>query len=93
MKTKLMTIGTLGIALIVVSGLWVFEHSMDKEKIQPLQQFCQERGYVGFSHVDRWRYEQQALLSIYCINKQGELVIPVSIPVYRDVFNKPKEVN
>jgi len=90
MEDKVKAIWFLGTVLILVGILWTYENVMDKRQIQPIDQFCQERGYKEFAGVERWSYESEEVLSIMCYNKDKEYVFVESIPVYNEIFNKPR---
>ena len=90
MKDEVKAIWFLGVVLILVGILWTYENIMDKRELQPLDQFCQERGYVSFSHTERWNFKGEELLTILCFNEEKEMVLIESIPVYNEVFNKPR---
>ena len=78
------------IMLIIIGALWTYEQKMDEKEIQPLNQFCQERGYVEYSHTERWDFKEDEVLSILCLNDKDEIVFVESIDVYNEVFNKPR---
>jgi len=57
-----------------------------------LSDFCQDRGYITFSHIEMWNYKGNETLSIICENSEGQQSFTESIPVYNEVFNKPSGV-
>lgn len=89
MKKEVKAIWFLGIAFMLLGSFWTFEQIQDRKQIQPLEEFCQERGYVKFSEIQRW-WNQEELLSIVCINNEGEYAFTESISVYNDAYNKPR---
>lgn len=91
MDDKVKAIWFLGIVLIIAGVLWAYENIMDKRELQPLNQFCQERGYKEFAGTERWTYKATDVLSIMCFNEEQEYVFVESIDVYNEVFNKPRE--
>lgn len=82
-------IGLIGIFLLFIGLIIGIALTVSTPTYQNLNDFCEDRQYKSFSHIERWVYEGEETLSIICQNKDGEYSFAESIPVYNEVFNRP----